>query len=179
MSLEKKCVTINNYPEYKVSEDGRVFGKYKELKHDITHDGYHRVTLYKDSKPTHIGVHRLVAENFIPNPYNKSTVNHIDGDKNNNDRSNLEWCTRSENSQHAYDHGLNRCHFTDQDRRDGIEKWVKQSSKPVRILETGQVYSSASECARQNNMDSGNIASCCNGNRKTHHGFHFEWAEDL
>ena len=57
--------------------------------------------------------HRLVALTFIKNddPENKKYVNHIDGDKWNNDLSNLEWCTASENSQHAFDTGLKTPHL--------------------------------------------------------------------
>ena len=51
-------------------------------------------------------IHRIVANTFIPNPENKSTVNHIDGDKRNNHISNLEWATYSENFQHALKLGL-------------------------------------------------------------------------
>jgi len=55
-------------------------------------------------------LHRAVAETFIPNPKNKKTVNHIDGDKTNNHVSNLEWSTSSENMQHAFSTGLNNHH---------------------------------------------------------------------
>lgn len=51
-------------------------------------------------------VHRAVAEAFIPNPFNLEFVNHIDGDKHNNNVSNLEWCTRQYNEDHAFSTGL-------------------------------------------------------------------------
>lgn len=64
-------------------------------------DGYYDVGLGKDGKDKFFSVHRLVAEAFIPNPENKPTVNHIDGDKSNNRFDNLEWATHQEQAQHA------------------------------------------------------------------------------
>ena len=70
--------------------------------------GYVRVYLTKGQKTKYIPVHRLVAIAFIDNPMNKPQVNHIDGDKTNNNVSNLEWVTNSENVRHAYKMGLNK-----------------------------------------------------------------------
>lgn len=101
---------------YEISNLGRVkslpkiIGKRTKhetiLKSRISTQGYEMVTLCKESKSFNASVHRLVAEAFIPNPNNKATVNHVDGNKLNNDISNLEWSTQSENNFHAYKTGL-------------------------------------------------------------------------
>jgi len=70
---------------------------------DVQRRYYKKMTV--DGVRVHI--HRWLAENFIPNPYNLPCVNHKDGDKWNNELNNLEWCTYSENIQHAFDTGLN------------------------------------------------------------------------
>jgi len=72
----------------------------------FTHDGYEKVRLIHKGKDRTVRIHRLVAEAFIPNPYKKDTVNHIDGNKQNNVVSNLEWINRSEQMIHAYELGL-------------------------------------------------------------------------
>lgn len=68
--------------------------------------GYKQVSLWKDNKGASLYVHRLVAEAFIPNLQNKPEVNHIDGNRQNNHISNLEWVTSAENSLHASKIGL-------------------------------------------------------------------------
>ena len=50
--------------------------------------------------------HRLVAKHFILNDKLLKEVNHIDGNKQNNNYSNLEWCTTQENTKHAINNGL-------------------------------------------------------------------------
>jgi hypothetical protein len=60
----------------------------------------------KTGKAFYPKIHRLVAEAFIPNPHNKSEVNHIDLNRFNNSATNLEWCTRKENMVHAAKGGV-------------------------------------------------------------------------
>ena len=78
----------------------------KMLSQFLSSAGYPTVNLYKDSNLKASYVHRLISEAFIPNPENKPQVKHIDGDKRNNDLSNLEWCTIKENRNHAAQKGL-------------------------------------------------------------------------
>lgn len=68
--------------------------------------GYPVTSLTKNGKSKTCTIHRIIAEAFIPNPENKRTVNHIDGDKTNNDLENLEWATHQENYRHAIRTGL-------------------------------------------------------------------------
>ena len=67
---------------------------------------YKEVLLCKEGKNKKWFIHRLVALHFIPNPENKSQVNHKDGIKDNNHISNLEWATSKENNKHAWETGL-------------------------------------------------------------------------
>lgn len=91
---------------YKVSSDGKVMSANGIKKVEIAKNGYARVCLFKNGKGKHFSVHRLVAMVFIPNPLELEMVNHIDGNKLNNNVENLEWCDLSYNIKHAYRTGL-------------------------------------------------------------------------
>ncbi|AXF39926.1 hypothetical protein BMBphi_gp078 [Bacillus phage vB_BthS_BMBphi] len=94
--------------KYVIYEDGRVWSMATNrfLKPSRVKKGYLTVGLYLNGKETKKYLHRLVAEAFIPNKERKPQVNHIDGNKLNNHRSNLEWCTNAENVSHAFEVGL-------------------------------------------------------------------------
>lgn len=67
--------------------------------------GYAAAKLVKDGVRTHVLIHRLVAEHFLPNPLNKAEVNHKSQEKTDNTVDNLEWATSQENKAHSYANG--------------------------------------------------------------------------
>ena len=114
--MEKKKITNCKYPllyDYYVTDDGRVWSEKskKFMKQYADKNGYKKVALRsKDLPPKkchRYSVHRLIMENFFPFEGMESyQVNHIDGDKTNNNLINLEWVTCKENIHHAVVTGL-------------------------------------------------------------------------
>lgn len=96
-------------------------------------NGYLAVNLYKDGKCKHHYIHRLVAQTFIDNPDNLREVNHKDCNKHNNNVSNLEWCSRRENLQHSYDHGLKRA-----GEKHGCHKLTEKQVREIRCSKLSQ-----------------------------------------
>lgn len=101
---------MNNYEEiydglFRVYPNGIIERKKKDRYINTcqynTANGYKSVSATINGKQKHFLVHRLVATAFLPNPSKKPYINHIDGNRINNDLSNLEWCTSKENTQHA------------------------------------------------------------------------------
>jgi hypothetical protein len=90
--------------KYFLTNDGKLFNKYKKELKTFIKNGYKCLKI----KERHYYIHRLVALTYIPNPDNKPQVNHIDGNKLNNNLNNLEWVTVSEQGLHAYKIGLNK-----------------------------------------------------------------------
>lgn len=101
------------YNNFEVSIDGQIrnVNTKNTYKLYLNKNGYWQVCVSLGSRNNKkiFRVHKAVAETFIPNPDNKCTVNHIDGNKQNNVVNNLEWATYSENTQHAEQNGLT-CH---------------------------------------------------------------------
>lgn len=100
-------------------------------------------------------IHRLVAIHFIPIIDGKPEVNHIDGNRLNNNFSNLEWSNRSENQSHAYKNGL-------QKTKRGFELVY---SKPVLNKENGVFYDTISEAAISCNLSVATLSRYLNGKR--------------
>ena len=175
--MEEIWKDISGYEgRYKVSNLGNVkslkyFHHNKEalLVGGIKH-GYRQVILAKEYKVKYKSVHRLVAEAFIPNPCNKPQINHIDGNKLNNNVSNLEWCTQKENQEHAYRIGLQKSIST---KKNKYSKKIKQYDLYNNYLEK---YDAIHEAARINNLNPGDISKCCQMKRKQVGGYIWRYA---
>ena len=100
-------VPIKGFEHYLISESGEVINSNsgRAIKPSLNENGYWYISLWKDNKSKTASLHRLVAEAFIPNPENKPFVNHIDANRANPHKDNLEWCNQSENIKHAYNIG--------------------------------------------------------------------------
>lgn len=150
---------LPDYSRYIISSDGSVWdnklGRY--LPTQLSEDGYVKITLRGDTgKRKTFSVHRLVALSFIENLENKPTVNHIDGNKLNNTHTNLEWATRSEQTQHAWDNNL----ITNMNKRkQGIRE--KQGKKVICIT-TGEIFNSLGEAAETKGLRKANLSKVCN-----------------
>ncbi len=96
---------IENYNNYLIYEDGRVYSKNKKdfMKVHFNNKGYLYVDLYKQSKRKRFLIHRLIALHYIANPENLPCVDHIDRNPKNTHKENLRWVDKSENA-------LNRSH---------------------------------------------------------------------
>lgn len=146
-----------------VSEDGlTVTVDGREIKQQTTPQGYKFFSLRLGKRLKTTTIHRLVAQAYIPNPENKPCVNHLDGVKDNNVVSNLEWCTPKENSQHAYSTGIAT--------NDHLRKPVVGTKGNITVL----LPSTCS--ANQLGFEQSNVSACARGKRKTCKGFTWEFA---
>ena len=175
---------------YQVSNLGRIKSGYKSiiLQPGVCR-GYLIVNLYKDKKGLSQKVHRLVAQAFIPNPENKPTVNHKDGNKQNNCVSNLEWATIKEQNNHALKLGLmeNAKKIRAKNMKNITIKYLKKRSeklkKPVNQYDLNgkfiKMYSSAFEACKINNFNNpSNIRNCCQGTTDTAYGYKWNYYQE-
>lgn len=147
---------------YEITRDGKCINKKtKKIKNTfISNTGYERVSLWNNGKHKNYSIHRLVAEKYIDNQNNYKLVNHIDGNKLNNNVENLEWCDASNNMQHAYKNNLIKVN----------NKKVKQYTKNMELVKE---WDSITEVESKLGINHANIITVCNQktNRKYAGGY--------
>lgn len=162
MEIWKDIPNYNGY--YKVSNFGRIrsfYGKGRLLKPNVDEDGYFRVALSKEGKRKDYYCHRLVAMAFLPNADESRQINHIDGNKQNNNVDNLEWCTCRENIIHAINI-LNK-RLKKVDKYDLDNNYIK-------------TYKSIESASKENNIKSQHIWRCCKNIRPTAGGYIWKYS---
>lgn len=153
---------ISNFGRVKSLPKEKQFGnnfyitKEKILKNQKDKDGYLQVNLYQNKKAKHYKVHRLVAKAFIQNLENKPEVNHIDGNKENNCVSNLEWVLAKENIYHAYSTGL-----------------IKRRKRII-CINDGNIFKSITQASLFYGVSKSMVSEVCNGKRDNVKGLIFK-----
>ena len=153
---------------YQVSNMGRVVSFQSKHPHILRpktdKDGYKEVNLYSKGKAKMHKVHRLVATAFLDNPNGHPQINHINEIKDDNRFENLEWVSAKENVNHG----------------TSIERGIRTKVKhPFICIETGKVYWSQTEFAREIGGTQQAVYHVLKGNYKTTHGYHLQYCEGV
>ena len=169
--LEKSISELQGYEDftnYVIYSNGAVINKTTNRRIAQTQcksTGYFMVSLWNNNKRRSCTLHRLLALAFLDNPRNSTEVNHKDGNKANNDLSNLEWVSHRENLQHAVNTGLHSPKFT---KRADVRKKIV-------CCNDGKVFESVKSASEHYHIT--NISSVLTGKRKTAGGLRFEYYE--
>lgn len=192
---------IPQYPAYEVSECGKVVRRIdnqKPVKQSIQlvkrkPSGYYYCTLTWDENGQYlfplkrVAVHRLVAFAWLPEPREgKVWVNHIDGNKGNNHKGNLEWTSISENIQHAHDTGLKvtpkgaehwryglKAKIETRNKQSEAKKGAKHPKFKGYYFVNFKRYESATQAGKELNINPKTVASRCKSGKWRLEGWYF------
>lgn len=163
MENHVKWAVIPGYNnDYHISNTGRI----KSFKHSksgkllaiiINKDGYIQSCLSLAGKRTNVLVHRLVGELYVENPLKLPEVNHLDGDKTNNNDWNIEWSTTKNNIIHAWKNGLVQVIYGYKGNAGKRLMVLKSTGEPLFICQ------SMAEAHRKTGVSLISIRKTCNG----------------
>ena len=172
--MERWKVVEGTYGALEVSDLGRVKSNLRDgriLKTQKDSKGYHRLRMTIKRERYSFKLHRLVAQAFVPNPDNKAQVNHIDGNKDNNAASNLEWVSNIENAHHAIRNGLWDNVF------ESSRKENENRKRAITACKDGQIIEFESIADAERAIGSRHITDVLKGKRKQAKGYTFAYKE--
>jgi len=120
---------IQNYPNYLIYNDGRVFSKKNKrfLNPYKTKLGYLHIDLFNEEGRKVLKVHRLVAMHYIPNPENKPQVDHINRIRDDNRVENLRFVSNLENCNNTGEFSHNKSGYKNiffKNEKINKQKWI-------------------------------------------------------
>ena len=168
---------------YQVSNTGKVCNikTKKKLASAKIKSGYLTVSLWKNNKGKTYSVHRLVATSFLPNIENKKCVDHIDGNRQNNNVNNLRWVTTKENANNTISIKRYRAvalkRIISNITKEKHKKFMKgrvHNHKQVLCVETNVLYNSMSDAARAVSVTEAAIRRAVYDIKRTSGGYHWK-----
>ena len=186
---------ISDFPNYEVSDIGEVknIKTGKCLKPKKSRYGYLRVTLCNDGFQKTMGIHRLVAIAFIPNPNRKPTVNHKNEEKTDNRIENLEWATNAEQNRYGTRTARAMAHTDWKNRTSKMDyKAIAEKHdysspkmcgrKMVDVYQNGRFikrFDSQKEASKETGVSVSKVSACANGIKKSCKGYEFQRIEEF
>ena len=169
---------LPNYPRYEVSNTGKIRSERGILKIRKDQHGYYQCQIVNDKGRKLMKVHRAVAMAFIPNPLNKTEVNHIDNDPTNNNLENLEWVTHKENMDWMHKQG----------RAKRTTEWIKNLNygldfmrKPVvgtNLKDGSKLFFDGVNKVKEKGFLPSSVSCCCRGIKyKSHRGYTWRYQD--
>ena len=166
--MKKKISLYQN--KYFIYDNGKIQNiKTKNfLKPYKSTNGYLYIKIVRDKKHHHIKIHRIVADAFIPNPYNLPQVNHKDGNKLNNNVNNLEWCSCSQNIKHGFDNNLYK-------KRPALPRKINQYDLKGNFIKT---WDKIKDIEKEYSVSHTAIRFCCLEKIKTCKSYIWRYADE-
>ena len=186
--MEEIWKDIKGCPDYRISNYGRVMslkrGLKRVLKPQKDKDGYLICSLWENNKGKTLKIHRLVAEAFIPNPDNKTEIDHINTDKTDNtvwfnedgsinyEKTNIRWATPKENRNNpiSLDRLRKNKYTFPKNTKNPRSCVVLQYDKEGNFIREWDTMSEAEKYYNKNRIST-NISSCCRNKCKTAYGY--------
>ena len=158
---------IDGFDRYYISKEGEIMdtdyrrtGVCRIIKPSTDKNGYKVISLFENGRMRQKLIHRLIAQTYIPNPYNLPVINHKDENKSNNCIDNLEWCSV----------GYNNCYGS---RLNKLSD--KMSKKVYGYNDKGELVKTFKSVIEGKKNGYWHIAASCNGKRKTCGGLRWSY----